>query len=596
MYILNSLVSLKQIDLHENHWFCDCRILDLRSRIVDRSISITVPPICDKPIRLKGASWQSLDQDEFACNPKIASLNGAKFIEGRNGTIVCRVQSTPLSNISWYFESPVAANHLIKNATYMSFGKQYITIREILKDNVQISKLIITNTIEKDAGRYTCYAANKAGNVSSSVIIRVIQPENTGEESLVLSEKDEQVGIILATILVFLLLVLSACFIVLRHKTSFLSSIFKSSRGQSEVIESNVILDSSYLNHNSKSPIAINDNEHDQKRYIPHQSTKYSTGTTATVLGAKDTIVITQPNGSAGITSDTLVKVFQPNQQLTVENNSPNNTNTNKSLDESGFEKCLESYLMVSEDESMLLPSRTNEVRFDPIIQQNDQQLTQQEQQLVNNWGQDAYDQAVYSTRSLNRRYSDSSATLMVKQLNVNSSGVNNSRVTIRDDSLELLPRNDNQNSQTTTNERFRSRRLSEGVISGRINSLWNRNNVNHSNQPLSSTNNIYPNEDYNNWTVGDSGQVVVNGDSNYFKGNFIGSEKESLLRRNGFTNVDYSTLQAPRRCSKSGLSSQFNNTPTSNYLRALSLEDSLNPTFPVIHESSKEYESDFKN
>lgn len=76
--------------------------------------------------------------------------------------------------------------------------------------------------------RYTCYAANKAGNVSSSVIIRVIQPENTGEESLVLSEKDEQVGIILATILVFLLLVLSACFIVLRHKTSFLSRDRKS--------------------------------------------------------------------------------------------------------------------------------------------------------------------------------------------------------------------------------------------------------------------------------------------------------------------------------------------------------------------------------
>ncbi|XP_053206454.1 uncharacterized protein LOC128390725 [Panonychus citri] len=637
--ILDSLVSLKQINLHENHWFCDCRIIDLRSGLIDRSISITVPPICDKPIRLKGSSWQNLGPDEFACSPKITSLTSAKFIKGSNGTITCRIHSTPMSNVSWYFESNQISRQIIKNSTYMSFGKQYVTIRDTLMDNGQTSKLTITETMEKDSGTYICYASNKAGNASNSIVIGVIQPEHSGEEELRSSDKDEQIGIILATILVFLLVILSVCFIFLRNKTSLFSSIFKTSNTENlagEKIESNSTLDPSY--HNCKPTLTnhiINksiDNEQDRKRPF-NQLTSKSSSTTSTI-GAKDTIVITQSNGSL-LTSDTLVKVFPPDQHSTTINDNNLSPNiSNKSPDGSGFEKCLESYLMMSEDEnSMLLPNRTNnstienQVDYNSIIQQQqestDQQLTsllsqeqlnhhlhhpQQQQQQAINWGQDVYDQSnIYSNRSLNRRYSDSSASLMVKQLNNNLIPViNSSRVTVHDDnSIELLTRSNNNNHPTTTAtiDRFRPRRLSEGIITNRVNGLWNRNH-----HLISATINIHPNEDYSNWSIGQHNQqqqqhvVINNNDPDYLgKVNLIGSEKDSLLRRNGFANYDYSTLQSHRRCSKSGLSSLHNNNVVNNnssaYLRALSLEDSsLSPTFPVIHESAKEYESELKN
>lgn len=65
---------------------------------------VSLPPTCSTPERIQGKSWNQLQLDDFACVPKVTSLQEheriSRVIEGENGTLLCRVRATPDTQVN----------------------------------------------------------------------------------------------------------------------------------------------------------------------------------------------------------------------------------------------------------------------------------------------------------------------------------------------------------------------------------------------------------------------------------------------------------------------------------------------------------------
>ena len=64
-----------------------------------------VEPVCHGPRRLLGIRVPALSLAEFACKPTLSPTSMYLTVpKGKNVSIVCRVNSDPISEIVWYFE------------------------------------------------------------------------------------------------------------------------------------------------------------------------------------------------------------------------------------------------------------------------------------------------------------------------------------------------------------------------------------------------------------------------------------------------------------------------------------------------------------
>ena len=101
--VVEALPSLHELNLHENNWFCDCNIRDLRKWMSAQKIPFIYSPICHQPFRLKEKSWKIIDIDEFACKPRITSIKGDLFYEGLNFvTTSCFIFTLNINSFKWY--------------------------------------------------------------------------------------------------------------------------------------------------------------------------------------------------------------------------------------------------------------------------------------------------------------------------------------------------------------------------------------------------------------------------------------------------------------------------------------------------------------
>ncbi|XP_074600041.1 uncharacterized protein LOC141854302 [Brevipalpus obovatus] len=298
--ILDSLMALKQINLHENRWICDCHLRDLQIGLHDRAISQPEQPVCEQPARLSSLPWNSLLLDEFACKPEVSVIEKSIFMEGKNGSITCRVQSIPPSNVTWYFESNLISQMVIKNGTYMSFGNQFIVIKETLSGQTLTSRLIITNMMEKDSGSYTCSAANRAGSALSTISVSVLAPMDRlhKDEVMLLRGEERMVGFLLLIVLIFLLISLFACFVFLRHKGSLLAGLAKD---QHRVLT------------NEDTPHHQHPQQQQPQHSHPHQ-----------LSSAKDTIVVARSSGNqSSNTFNSTVRLTDNPDRALMDLNSP---------------------------------------------------------------------------------------------------------------------------------------------------------------------------------------------------------------------------------------------------------------------------------
>lgn len=165
--------SLHGIDLTRNLWQCDCKLLDLHTWLHSfNNIPHSVEPKCNGPSRLSGKTIRSIQIEDLACLPDVSPTTlYLEIAEGKNISLLCKVQAIPEAQISWWFQGQV-----LQNDTMIAPGLHlYYYIEEGHEEKK--SELFIYNTNTDDNGTFICVAENSAGKSSSNFTIRIIVKE-----------------------------------------------------------------------------------------------------------------------------------------------------------------------------------------------------------------------------------------------------------------------------------------------------------------------------------------------------------------------------------------------------------------------------------
>lgn len=203
---------LHGVGMHHNPWFCDCNMQDMYNWLNVSSMSSTSEAICDGPQRLRGAPIKLLDEQELACLPDVTPTSlYLEISEGKNVSLVCRVNAIPEAKISWRFQ-----DHVLQNDSIIAPG---VHLYYYLEDGgtEKTSELFIFNANVEDNGTFICVAENQAGKAQSNYTIRIVLKE----EPLIHSKRipsEYLLGlcVVAAVIAVFVLICAITC--ILRYR------------------------------------------------------------------------------------------------------------------------------------------------------------------------------------------------------------------------------------------------------------------------------------------------------------------------------------------------------------------------------------------
>ncbi|XP_017489980.1 PREDICTED: reticulon-4 receptor-like 2, partial [Rhagoletis zephyria] len=94
--VVQDLPALYSFDLYRNPWVCNCEMRATREWMIRNNVGQSIPPACELPLRLSGLMWNSLDLDDFACQPEMLSTTvEVARPAGANATLVCTVKGLP---------------------------------------------------------------------------------------------------------------------------------------------------------------------------------------------------------------------------------------------------------------------------------------------------------------------------------------------------------------------------------------------------------------------------------------------------------------------------------------------------------------------
>lgn len=163
---------LHGVSLQHNPWFCDCKLADLYSWLNTSNVSQAIEPICDGPVRLRGAPIKLLDEQELACLPDVSPTSlYLEIAEGKNVSLLCRVNAVPEARVSWRFQE-----HVLQNDSIVAPGVHlYYFVEEGTVE--KRSELFIFNANVEDNGTFICMAENQAGRAQSNYTIRIVLKE-----------------------------------------------------------------------------------------------------------------------------------------------------------------------------------------------------------------------------------------------------------------------------------------------------------------------------------------------------------------------------------------------------------------------------------
>ncbi len=100
--VVQDLPALYSFDLYRNPWVCNCEMRATREWMIRNNVGQSIPPACELPLRLSGLMWNSLDLDDFACQPEMLSTTvEVARPAGANATLVCTVKGLPEPKIYW---------------------------------------------------------------------------------------------------------------------------------------------------------------------------------------------------------------------------------------------------------------------------------------------------------------------------------------------------------------------------------------------------------------------------------------------------------------------------------------------------------------
>ncbi len=168
---IDALSGLHGIELHDNPWYCDCGLRSLKIWLAEKHVPYTIEPTCgDGPSRVQDKPFNQLHADDFACRPEMKTKPDLRYVEstaGDNATVLCKVESVPRANISWYWNG-----RLLLNNTAFSPYQRIIIVES--GDTERKSVLTLTNAQESDSSQFYCVAENQAGVAEANFTLRVV--------------------------------------------------------------------------------------------------------------------------------------------------------------------------------------------------------------------------------------------------------------------------------------------------------------------------------------------------------------------------------------------------------------------------------------
>lgn len=199
-HTIKTLSGLHGIQLHDNPWFCDCRMRIAKLWLTEKNIPLTVSPVCSAgPDSTIGRKFTDLNVDDFACKPEMLPVTRhIKVFSSHNATVKCKAYAVPAAKIKWYWNGKLVENHynsintggaravstisssaigggLLSSSPSTSSTQSVfkrIHIFEVGNFHKQ-SSLILTNAQEIDSSELYCVAENRAGNTEMNFTLHV---------------------------------------------------------------------------------------------------------------------------------------------------------------------------------------------------------------------------------------------------------------------------------------------------------------------------------------------------------------------------------------------------------------------------------------
>ncbi|GAB6033281.1 hypothetical protein CHUAL_012881 [Chamberlinius hualienensis] len=246
--VMEPLKSLNELHLHENPWSCDCNLRALREWMLTRNVPIRVPPTCEQPEKFKGKTWDQLNIDDYACEPKVTVLpsNSLNILEGDNVTLVCHVTGKPEPSARWLWQGlPVT------NESTTSNGQPFLLDEDVASGFIKTTNLTIMLAEKGDTGMYSCVGENYA-DVKTVNLTLTVGREATEMKGLAVSHIT---GIVVGITVVIILLIIILCVLTLRCKQPKEKDIRKKIDTNHKVTINSIAIDDQNLSLLGPNPI-----------------------------------------------------------------------------------------------------------------------------------------------------------------------------------------------------------------------------------------------------------------------------------------------------------------------------------------------------
>jgi hypothetical protein len=176
----SNLAHLSSLTLDGNMWNCTCELKEFRNFVKDKKL--TSETKCHYPDKLRGKMWNDIDEDEFACRPRIVPRGSSHVKATReNETIKCHVSGSPRPTVEWIFNKrSLRESEHHKIHTFEPIGSQRTDILHLVNSELTIVGLrssdvgkylstfclFFTNCCNFyfAAGKYICKASNRGGD------------------------------------------------------------------------------------------------------------------------------------------------------------------------------------------------------------------------------------------------------------------------------------------------------------------------------------------------------------------------------------------------------------------------------------------------
>lgn len=253
----DTLNHLHEIELHNNPWYCDCRLRSVKEWLIKTKTPYPEVLKClGGPERLIHKSFRELNIDDFACKPEI--LSSSKYIETAfksNASIICRVNAIPSAHIKWFWNG-----EQLQNNSAISISSEVLIYEEGTQE--KNSMLIITNLQEIDTYEFYCVAENRAGNSETNFTLFVVNKHFN-----VTSLKSEHLAGLSAALVLLILLIIITASILARFGVGF------------KKYKTNNLKTLTEVSSNSNFSTPNNDHKLISKTYDPLQKTILSSDT-----------------------------------------------------------------------------------------------------------------------------------------------------------------------------------------------------------------------------------------------------------------------------------------------------------------------------